>query len=107
MKTTIKALVIIFALSACAAPSFSYCPKPNQALSVRVISTKRHIFHFKVDKELIGGTVDILFNNETLIETDRIVQSRTIVDFFSLQAGNYIVRIKKGEKEFTFQYENN
>jgi len=102
MKTTIKTLLIIFALYA--APSFAAAPKPQEL--VHVLSTKRYVFHFKVDKQMIGGTVSIFDGNHALIMNEAITQSKNIIDFFELAAGYYTIRIQKGDKEVNFEYTN-
>jgi hypothetical protein len=66
MKNTIKALVIIFAFFA--TPSFA-ASQPTEP--VKVISTRRYVFQYKVEKEIIGGTVEILDANQTLVRTER------------------------------------
>jgi hypothetical protein len=102
MKTTIKTLVVILVLFA--APSFAAAPKPIEL--VHVLSTKRYIFHFKVDKALIGGTVSVFDGNQKLIMDAPISQNKNIIDFFQLSAGYYTIKIVKGDKQIVFEYVN-
>jgi len=101
MKKIITTLVIAFAFFA--TPSLA-APAPNE--SIHVLSIKRYVFQFKVDKELIGATVEIFDECDTLIRTETVSHVRNIVDFFELSAGTYVIKIKKGSEEYVFEYLN-
>jgi len=94
MKTIISFVIILVLF---VAPAFA-SGTPSDTNAVKVISTKRYIFYFKADKRLIGGTVEV--------GTENILQAKTIVDFFELSAGKYIIKIKKGAEEFVYPYVN-
>jgi hypothetical protein len=100
MKTIVSLIVIIVLF---ATPTFA---SGTPADAVKVLSTKRYIFYFKADKRLIGGTVEIFDKNQHLVGTEKIIQAKTIVDFFNLSAGNYTIKIKKGIEEFVYPYVN-
>ena len=101
MRNIVKTLVIVFVLFA--VPSFA---TPGQSDAVHVLSTKRYIFYFKVEKELIGGSVQVFDKGEKMVATAKIEHAKNIVDFFYLPAGIYNVKIKKGAEEFVFPYVN-
>ena len=103
MKNIVKVLVIAFAFALLAVPSFA-TPKP--ANHVHVLSTKRYIFYFKVEKELIGGFVEVLDGSQQVVAAARIGSARNVVDFFYLPAGIYTIKIKQGDEEFIFPYVN-
>ncbi len=101
MNSIVKILVIAFALLAI--PSFA-SPGPNDA--VHVLSTKRYIFYFKVEKDLIGGSVEVIDRSQEVVATAKIERAKNIVDFFYLPAGKYSIKIRKGAAEFIFPYVN-
>jgi len=102
MKTIISFVIILVLF---VAPAFA-SGTPSDTNAVKVISTKRYIFYFKADKRLIGGTVEVFDMNQNLVGTENILQAKTIVDFFELSAGKYIIKIKKGAEEFVYPYVN-
>lgn len=97
-----KALVKTMMVAAVLAASTAYAA-PD---SVRVLTNKRYIVYFKVDKRLIGGKVEILDKDSVVVEKDDILTAKTIVDFFYLKPGKYTIRISKGTEEFTIPYDN-
>jgi hypothetical protein len=101
MNSIVKTLVIAFALLA--VPSFA---TPRPANPVRILSTKRYIFYFKVEKELIGGSIEVVDSCQQVVATARIERVKNVVDFFYLPAGVYNVKIKQGDEEFIFPYVN-
>jgi hypothetical protein len=79
--------------------------KENSGL-VRVISSKHYLFYFEVNKKLIGGTIDVVSEDQEVIGTQTIVHAKTVVDFFNLRSGKYTIVISKGDKRFEFPYTN-
>src|SRR5277367_4129569 len=100
MKSMVKTLVVICALFA--TPSFASDPEPKEL--VRVLSTKRYVFHFKIVNELIGGTVSVFDGDYKLIMSESLTHNKNIIDFFELPPGYYMIRIKKDDKEVNIQY---
>ncbi|MBL7859827.1 MAG: hypothetical protein JNJ65_01615 [Cyclobacteriaceae bacterium] len=73
---------------------------------VKVLSKKRSVLYFKNSKDLIGATIEIENEDHDLIESILVESKRTIVDFFYLAPGAYLVKIKKGGKEYVIEYLN-
>jgi hypothetical protein len=86
--------------------SAAFAENGEKKEQVKVLSTKREIFYFKVEKKLIGATVEILDENQQVVKTEQIVNKKTIIDFFFLEDGNYTVSIKKDCEQFNFKYTN-
>jgi hypothetical protein len=72
---------------------------------VKVLSTKRDIFYFKVDKALLGSTLEVFDKNGTKVIEQKIARRKVIVDFYYDQPGKYSIRISNGTQEQLFTYE--
>jgi hypothetical protein len=90
-------------MSAFAAPAFA---APAKGESVHILSTKRYIFYFKVEKNLIGATVEVVNSENKVVATEKVESTKKIIDFFYLAAGTYTVKIKKDAEVFSYTYEN-
>jgi hypothetical protein len=101
MKTVSRVLVLIVVFVASIRSAAAATEE-----AVKVLSTSRYVFYFKVEKELVGGTVEIWTEQNELVQSEKIVRPRTLLDFFYLKPGTYIVKIKKDDKEYTFEYYN-
>lgn len=71
---------------------------------VKVLSTKREIFYFKVAKELIGARVEVFDLKGNKLAVDSIARKRVIIDFYYDQPGTYTIKITKGEVLESFNY---
>jgi hypothetical protein len=80
-------------------------PKPPRR-ELKVISNKKSIVYFKVDKSFIGGWVEIYDESKACLEADSLPHTHTMVHFDEMPAGHYTVRVKKGSKSTEFNYEN-
>jgi len=78
--------------------------KAKGPASIKVLSVKSDIFYFKVDKELIGATIEVYNAKGELLITDAVRHQKTIVDFYNEAPGNFTIKIKKGEMEEEFLY---
>jgi len=95
MKTTLTtALFILMA-------TFTFA---KDISPVHVISTKRDIFYFKTEKEFMDATIEVYNEKGTLVMTDTVKYSKTIIDFYNENPGVFIIKIKKGEVETQFEY---
>ena len=58
----------------------------------------------KMDKDFIGGEVQILNANSSLIISEKMRKRKMSIDFSAAMAGEYVVRVMKGtqQKEFYF-----
>ena len=97
----VKSLIIVFVLFSSAAFAGH-----KKATPVHVLSTRSYIFYFKVQKEWVGGTVEVIDEAQNTVASERVDRMKHIVDFFFLPPGNYTVKIKKGTEEFEFCYAN-
>jgi hypothetical protein len=57
----------------------------------------KNLFTFKVDKSLVGATVELVFNNGDIVTTEKLIKKKMIIDFCDVKSGEYQVVIKKGE----------
>jgi hypothetical protein len=74
--------------------------------SIKILSTKRHILYFKCSEELIGATIKVENEKHQSVATERVEEVKTIVDFFFLPPGTYMVKVIKGEVEVDIEYIN-
>ena len=72
---------------------------------VKVISTKREIFYFKVDKDFVGALVEVFDKQGNKVIEQHIEKRKVIVDFFYDQPGVYTIRVSNGNDEQIFTYE--
>jgi len=72
---------------------------------VKVLSTKRDIFYFKVDKEYVGALLEVFDKNGNKVIEQRIDKRKVIVDFYYDQPGRYDIRISHGSIERLYVYE--
>jgi hypothetical protein len=68
-------------------------------------SKNRNLIVYKADKKLVGGKVEILQANGSVIAEQILQKRKLLIDFDSMKVGAYIIRITKGEftSEFTYQ----
>ena len=97
MKNLITAALILIATSGLIAS-----PKSEP---VSVLSVKRDIFYFKVEKSFIGATIEVYANDGQLILTETVIRRKAIVDFYLENPGTYTIKLKKDDKEASFTYE--
>jgi len=101
MKTLTLLIALLIVLIITGASAFAKAGNPE---SVRVLSVKRDIFYFRVSQSFIGGTVEVYGEDGKLIYADKIVNHRAILDFFFQEAGSYQIKIKKEDREVSFDY---
>jgi len=81
-------------------------PKP-QRRELTIISNKKRVVYFKVDKSFIGGSVEIYDESKACLEADSLPHTHTMVHFDEMPAGCYTVKVKKGKESTEFNYDNN
>jgi len=101
MKKIFIAPILLLAIAAVAQAR----PKPPRK-ELKVISNKKSVVYFKVDKSFIGGWVEIYDESKTCLEADSLPHTHTMVHFKEMPAGRYTVKVKKGSKSTEFDYEN-
>jgi hypothetical protein len=72
---------------------------------VKVISTKRDIFYFKVEKEFVGALIEVFDKHGNKVIEQHIDKKKVIVDFYYDQPGKYTIRVSNGTEEQIFVYE--
>jgi hypothetical protein len=80
--------------------------KPKPCRDLKIVSVKKHILYFKVDKSFVGGLVEIYDETKSCLEADSIAHTHTMIYFDEMPAGHYTVKVKKGEKSAEFNYDN-
>ena len=81
-------------------------PKPPRR-ELTVISNKKRVVYFKVDKSFIGGLVEVYDESQACLEADSLPHTHTMIHFNDMPAGHYTVKVKKGNKLTEFNYDNN
>lgn len=76
----------------------------NTAEAVKVISTARDIFYFKVCESMIGASIKVYDHDGKLLVSEEVVHHKVIVDFYGEPAGNYKIVITKDNNEVSFDY---
>ena len=95
-------VVILFVLMFATSASFAKGKEPKPEL--KIITLKPHSVYFKVDQSFVGGTVEVYDANKTLLETEELPHTHTMVYFDEKPSGKYFIKIKKGNKTLEFGY---
>ena len=53
-------------------------------------------FKFKVDKELVGATINLLYSNGDIVAQEILQKKRMVIDFCKVKSGDYTIFIEKG-----------
>lgn len=66
---------------------------------------EKNIFVFKADRKFVGGRIEILRENGAVLSEQILHKRKMIIDFEDVKAGEYTIRVIKGERvqEFTFE----
>jgi hypothetical protein len=100
MKHLILSLLLAVSFSTFA----SYKPS---SVPVSVISSKRDIFYFKVDKTFIGAIIEVKNSAGVVVLSQPVNSHKAILDFFLEDAGIYDIAIRKEGKVMEFVYQKN
>lgn len=104
-----KPLIIVSFLLAIGSSAFSMKKGPGLNHNcIRVISMTHEMFYFKSDKEISGANVEV-YEHKTgkKVISQVINKKRTIIDFFDLEPGDYIILVTKGEFKRKYVYRKN
>jgi hypothetical protein len=95
-KAKIVSLTIAFCALTMSAVAFEAVDTTSNAQSTKLI--------LKMNKEFIGGEVQILNANSSLILSQKMKKRKMEINFSAVMAGEYVVRVMKGtqQKEFYF-----
>lgn len=95
MKKVLIALFFLTGLSGMAAT-------PHE--DVEVLSVEREVFYFKVDKAWIGADLEVIRWDGELMGSQTLLKRRALIDFYFLDPGEYVIVLRKGDREKEFQY---
>jgi hypothetical protein len=98
MKHLLLAILLVANLATFGTPKTSTVP-------VSVISNKRDIFYFKVDKTFIGAIIEVRNSEGVTILSDTITSHKAIVDFYLENAGTFTIEIRKDGEAVGFEYQ--
>jgi len=98
-----KKTTLLFAMVLIASSAFAGHSTGKQ--SVEIISTKRDIFYFKVSHEFSGATVEVLAADGSVLMTDTVHHTKSLIDFYFELPGLYTIRMTKGGQQWVFTYE--
>jgi hypothetical protein len=97
MKLTTLSAVIALTLIAGSSHAKSHHP-------VSVLAVRNDLFYFKVDRAMIGATVEVYSPEGELVFTWPIKRHKMLIDFIDKNEGDYTIRIRSKCSEFEFQY---
>jgi len=99
-----KKILLILIIVQAATGSYAKCKNAP----VSILSTKRDVFYFKVDKILLGATIEVYSSKGELIFTSKITHRKAIVDFYLEDSDTYSIKLKKDDQvqEFTYVKES-
>ena len=71
---------------------------------IHVLSTRMDVLYFKVDKEFIGGEIEIYSQDGVKLLSQKVVRRKVLIDFYYENPGKYIVHFSKGgiQKDVNF-----
>jgi hypothetical protein len=72
---------------------------------VKVLSTNRDIFYFKIDKEFLGALLEVFDRDGNKVIEQRLEKRKVLLDFYYDQPGRYSIRISYGPMEKIYIYE--
>ncbi len=68
-----------------------------------VKSDLKNLFTIKVDKKLVGATIELVYSNGDLVAKELLQKKKMIIDFCDVKTGEYSVVIKKGDYRKDFK----
>ncbi len=80
--------------------------KEKPLKNFKVISDKKNILYFKVDKSFVGGWVEVYDEAKGCLEADSLPHTHTMIYFEEMPKGIYVIRVKKGDLFTEFKYNN-
>jgi len=95
-----KKLLLIFLILQASVSSFAKCKSGD----VSILSTKRDVFYFKINKVLLGATIEVYSSKGELIFTSKITHRKAIVDFYEEGSDTYSIRLRKNDRVEEFTY---
>lgn len=93
--------LILFALIVISIPSLA---SKRSTVPVSVISSKRDIFYFKVDRTFVGAVINVKDSSGKVVFTDTVMRHKAIVDFFLSTPDTYTIQLIKDSQTMEFIY---
>lgn len=97
MKHTTLSAVLALSLIAGSSHAKNHHP-------VSVIAVRNDLFYFKVDRAMIGASVEVFSSDGELVYTGSVKRHKMLIDFIDKNEGDYTIRIKSKCAEVDFQY---
>ena len=101
MKTLIAIFLSLHFLTA----SVVYSSKPSNSYLHKIETNEKNVFAMKVGSQWRGGKVEIISESGDVILVERLNKKRMKIDFNSVSAGTYAIKISKNESQEQFKYE--
>lgn len=89
-----KTLAVLFTFSLL---SFSTMANDNHSSLKSVSSDDENLIKFRVNKDLIGATINLVYSNGDVVTEELLVKKRMTIDLRAVKTGDYTVIIEKGE----------
>ncbi|HNP17527.1 MAG TPA: hypothetical protein PKL31_03745 [Fulvivirga sp.] len=67
-----------------------------------VKSDLKNLFTIKVDRKLVGATIELVYSNGDIVAKEVLQKKKMIIDFCDVKTGEYSVIIKKGDYKKDF-----
>jgi len=96
--------VAVILLAVMFATSASFAKEKEPKVKLKIITLKPHSVYFKVDQSFVGGKVEVYDATQTLLETEELPHTHTMVYFDEKPSGKYFIKIKKGNQTVEFGY---
>lgn len=106
--STLAAVMMLSGICTLASQNPQHPVNPSKKdKSVVVITTRLDIFYFKVNKEMMGGLIEIYDDKDEIMASQSITQKKMLLDFIDAKPGTYSIRISNGHtiREFEFKKE--
>ncbi|MBN8576982.1 MAG: hypothetical protein KF775_07880 [Cyclobacteriaceae bacterium] len=62
---------------------------------------------FKVDRTMVGATVEVISESGTTITAQRLLKRRMVIDFSDVRVGHYTIVVTKDNQVQKFEYVRN
>jgi len=76
----------------------------NATEAIRGVSEKPVWFMLKMNKQFVGGEVQVYSGGSALILSQKMKKRKVSIDFSQVMAGEYIVRVLKGNEQQEYHF---
>lgn len=98
MKTLVSVLIMVLM-------SGVFMPAHSGDKIISVPSKHKNLFVLKADQDFMGATVEVYHSNGDLVTAYTLQKRKVIIYFCDVEAGEYIIRVVKGNKQQEFKYQ--